>query len=223
MFDNSKDIRTKIEDVTDNESCYGGFGGRFSYERFQSARSGHTRSGSRIINGICTVAVLAVLGLVCGAVMFHIVEAGQQIYYPGLDTVDLAVNSLKLGKESSIETRAVGISSDDIDPLLEVITHEVSEKYRVPMGVMIKHIDEGSAAHRAGFEEGDIIVSIDGIDVLDMYGINSAISNSAPNSMSTITVFRNNEYRFTFGIEFIHITACDVLVFNQLENRIAVV
>lgn len=107
----------------------------------------------------------------------------------------IGINSSKMSasySETSIEGIGFAIPSNEVskivDDLMEYgyvtgkpqlgincqdVTETVSQMYRLPMGVYVISVNEGSAAEKAGLETGDVITAIDGEDVASYSELNS--------------------------------------------------
>lgn len=71
------------------------------------------------------------------------------------------------------------------------ITNELSQLYRLPVGVLVASVLEGGSAQQAGIVEGDVIVSYDGKTVMDMESLVSLVSESEVGQEVKIGIIRN--------------------------------
>ncbi|MDO4541850.1 MAG: trypsin-like peptidase domain-containing protein, partial [Bacillota bacterium] len=77
----------------------------------------------------------------------------------------------------------IGIGGQDID--------ETTAAYnRVPTGVYITYIDENGAAANSGLQEGDIITSINGVEIASISQLNAEKNNHAPGDTVELTYYR---------------------------------
>lgn len=65
--------------------------------------------------------------------------------------------------------------------------------YRLPGGLLVSQVDSGSAAEKAGIQEGDILLSIDGASVTGSDSLTSILSAHSVGDTITVTVYRNGE------------------------------
>jgi serine protease Do len=75
-------------------------------------------------------------------------------------------------------------------------------------GVVIRQVEKGSAAERAGLREGDVIVAFNGTPVIDGNSLRNQVAGAQPGTEVTLTIFRDGheqQVRVTLG-EFISAT-----------------
>lgn len=193
MFGSTENSRTKTEDIQKNESCYGGFGGRFSYERCRRDESGRRFTAASIASVLCACIMVGAFGALCGIVMYHIVETNKQLYFPSGDMAGYEIGSKEKAADKTRSDYVV-LSTDAEYSMFETVTNEVATRYRVPTGVMLKRVEEDSEAYEVGFRAGDIIVDIDGTAVNDIDNMNAILASREAVTVSKVTVFRDNVY-----------------------------
>ncbi len=194
MFGNTDDARTKTEDMQNNESCFGGFGGRFSYERCRRDEGARRITAAGIVSVICACVMVGAFGALCGIVTFQIVEANKQLYFPGGDIVGFE-SGVKEASQVEVPRRDYALlSTDDELSMFETVTSEDAARYRVPTGVMLKRVEEESEAYTVGFRAGDIIVDINGSAVTDVNAMNAILASREAETETKVTVFRDNVY-----------------------------
>ena len=83
MFGETNDTRNKTENTTD-EACYGGFGGRFSYEECTRVTLGSkvARVMPKLAFGAVAVLLLGMLGTLCAVMMYSVVSDNHSIRHP---------------------------------------------------------------------------------------------------------------------------------------------
>ena len=195
MFGNPHESSRKSEYSAD-ESSYGGFESRFRYEDYCRARSAPLRR--RLLMGMMLIVALGVTGAFSGYLAFQITKMNSGFYYPAsaypTDTsIREADSSAHSNSVLPAESTAIPLRVDDT-VYAETITPDVSERYRIPRGVLVKTISASSAAYRAGLRAGDIIVAADGTEIPDLETLNQRTSHF-PESPVRLTVFRDNGYR----------------------------
>lgn len=194
MLDNANDIRNQTENVNTNEASWGGFGGRFSYEESQRIGLGGRicRSLPKIMLGTVACAFLGMLGVLCAVMMYSIVNDNHSLYADAefleakgtLDTVSLS---------NSIDVSIQDEGTSPLELTAEYVTAEQSRLYRVPMGVILYDIDEGSTVYNSGFRSGDIIVALEGNAVGSVDVLGDMLAENSGDTVE-ITVFRDNVY-----------------------------
>ena len=63
--------------------------------------------------------------------------------------------------------------------------------YRIPAGLYITEVEEGSYADYYGIEEGDILLSIDNESITDMDGLNTVLYSHEVGDVVTVTIYRS--------------------------------
>ena len=92
----------------------------------------------------------------------------------------------KLETEGTQPKPYIGIMGSDI-------TDEIAQLYKLPVGVLVRQVFEGSPAQTAGLEEGDIITSIDNKTVMNMEALVDELSKIEVGKTVELNVIRNNE------------------------------
>ena len=93
----------------------------------------------------------------------------------------------------SDQLRAGGrVSRGRIGVQIEPVTKEVAEASGLgkPQGALVRGIERGSPAEKAGVEAGDIITKFDGKAIEKTSDLPRQVGNTKPGSKSTVTVFR---------------------------------
>jgi len=94
------------------------------------------------------------------------------------------LNELK--ENGSIEKPYLGITGQDI-------TSQLSDLYRLPVGVLVTSVMEGSSAEQAGIQQGDVIVSYNGKTVLNMENLVQYIEDSKVGDQVQLGIVRNGD------------------------------
>lgn len=94
------------------------------------------------------------------------------------------LNELK--QNGSIEKPYLGITGQDI-------TSQLSDLYRLPVGVLVTSVMEGSSAEQAGIQQGDVIVSYNGKTVLNMDNLVQYIEDSSVGDEVKLGIVRNGD------------------------------
>ncbi|MBL8701133.1 MAG: Do family serine endopeptidase [Alphaproteobacteria bacterium] len=64
-----------------------------------------------------------------------------------------------------------------------------------PVGVLIREVDAGSPAERAGLRRGDVVVTIDGREIQDMEALRFRIATNAPGHSVAVGIVRDGRER----------------------------
>ncbi len=99
----------------------------------------------------------------------------------------IAVPILKeILETGSVEKPYLGITGQDI-------TDQLSDLYRLPVGVLVTSVISGGSAEAAGIQEGDVIVSYNGKNVMDMDTLVSYVGESNVGDEVKIGIVRNGD------------------------------
>lgn len=93
----------------------------------------------------------------------------------------------------SDQLRSIGrVSRGRIGVMIAPVTKEVAESIGLgkAQGVLVRGVEEGAPAEKAGIEAGDIIVKFDGKAIEKPADLPRAVGNTKPGTSVTITVFR---------------------------------
>jgi len=96
----------------------------------------------------------------------------------------------------SDQLRSTGrVSRGRIGVMIAPVTKEVAEAIGLGkvQGVLVRGVEEGGPAEKAGVEAGDIVLKFDGKSVEKPADLPRAVGNTKPGSSVTITVFRRGE------------------------------
>ncbi len=195
MFGNINDIRKKTEDNNENEACYGGFTQRFSYEELcrDGKKNRIKRMAGKFIFIICIAVFLGLFAVICTVSVYRVVHENASLYYPDNPKIKAA------HKESTLQpiNEPASVSKFEFmknSVTAETVSPEVSQRYRIPTGIMVHDVCENSAAHKAGLLNGDIIVAINDAAAAEIENIDSFLSSHSEDTVAKITVFRNDTY-----------------------------
>lgn len=80
---------------------------------------------------------------------------------------------------------------------IAAVTKDVAESIGLgkPIGALVRSVEQGGPAEKAGIEAGDIITKVDGRAVDKSTDLPRAIGNTKPGSRVTLQVFRRGGYR----------------------------
>ena len=93
----------------------------------------------------------------------------------------------------SDQLRATGrVSRGRIGVQIDQVTKDVAESIGLgkPVGVLVRGVESGSPADKAGVQAGDIITRFDGKAIEKATDLPRLVGNTKPGSRSTLTVFR---------------------------------
>jgi serine protease Do len=129
----------------------------------------------------------------------EVVGINSQIYsrsggYMGISfaiPIDEAIRVSEQLRTSGRVTRGrIGVSIDQV-------TREVAESIGLgrPVGAMVRNVESGSPADKAGVEAGDIITKFNGVTLERATDLPRMVGNTKPGTKATITVFRKGATR----------------------------
>ncbi|MBS0499908.1 MAG: DegQ family serine endoprotease [Burkholderiaceae bacterium] len=98
----------------------------------------------------------------------------------------------------SDQLRASGhVTRGRIGVRIDQVTREVAESIGLgkPQGALVRNVESGSPAEKAGVEAGDIIVRFDGKTIDKASDLPRLVGNTKPGTRSTLTVFRRGQNR----------------------------
>jgi serine protease Do len=98
----------------------------------------------------------------------------------------------------SDQLRASGrVSRGRIGVTLAPVTKDVAESIGLgkPVGALVRGVEAGLPAEKAGVEAGDIITKFDGKVIDKLSDLSRLVGNTRPGSKSALTVFRNGAYK----------------------------
>ncbi|WP_243413585.1 S1C family serine protease [Pseudoflavonifractor phocaeensis] len=73
------------------------------------------------------------------------------------------------------------------------VTQSDAARYGWPVGVYVNSVEEGSAAEKAGLQQGDIITAIDGTEITQISDLKGALKNYKAGDTATLTLDRNGK------------------------------
>jgi serine protease Do len=98
----------------------------------------------------------------------------------------------------SDQLRATGrVTRGRIGVQIDQVSKDVAESIGLgrPRGALVRGVEDGSPAAKAGVEPGDIIVKFDGKDVDKSVDLPRLVGNTRPGNKSLVTVFRRGAQR----------------------------
>jgi serine protease Do len=96
----------------------------------------------------------------------------------------------ELRTNGSISRGWLGVQIQNFTPELASSMGLESQK-----GAMVADVVEGSPAERAGFEQGDVVIAVNGTEVTDSRALTRGVAAIRANDRATFTVLRNGERR----------------------------
>ena len=98
----------------------------------------------------------------------------------------------------SEQLRATGrVTRGRVGVQIDQVTKEVAESIGLgkPQGALVRNVESGSPAEKAGVEAGDIITRFEGKAIEKASDLPRMVGNTKPGTKSTITVFRRGQSR----------------------------
>ena len=120
----------------------------------------------------------------------------------------------------SDQLRATGrVSRGRIGVRIDQVSKDVAESIGLgrPRGALVRGVEAGSPAEKAGVKAGDIIVKFDGQDVDRTSDLPRIVGNTKPGTRSNITVFRRGETK-DFSVTVAEIEAEKVALATPTES-----
>lgn len=93
----------------------------------------------------------------------------------------------------SEQLRSIGrVSRGRIGVQIEAVTKEIADGIGLgkPQGALVRAVESGSPAEKAGVEAGDVIVKFDGKPIEKSIDLSRVVGATKPGAKSTVTVFR---------------------------------
>ena len=148
-------------------------------------------SGGPLIN--CYGQVIGINTMKMGDSMSVAGVEGLGFAIPSATVSDIVNQLIAQGYVSGRPT--LGISGESISNLYHFY-------YRLPRGLYITHVENGSSAQQAGIEEGDILLSLEGKEITSGDDLKMQLYNYAPGDQVTVIIYRSgNQYAVTLTVE----------------------
>ncbi|MBE5873198.1 MAG: PDZ domain-containing protein [Lachnospiraceae bacterium] len=94
------------------------------------------------------------------------------------------------------ETRKEQVSEEDVGYMgvsLQQVTSQISQAYKMPIGVFVFSVEEGSAAQKAGILPGDVIVKLEGERIETYDDIQSLLRYYSAGDTVKVTIMRQEK------------------------------
>ena len=148
-------------------------------------------SGGPLIN--CYGQVIGINTMKIGDSMSVAGVEGLGFAIPSATVSDIVNQLIAQGYVSGRPT--LGISGESISNLYHFY-------YRLPRGLYITQVEDGSSAQQAGIEEGDILLSMEGKEITSGDDLKMQLYNYAPGDQVTVIIYRSgNQYAVTLTVE----------------------
>ena len=147
-------------------------------------------SGGPLIN--CYGQVIGINTMKIGDSMSIAGVEGLGFAIPSATVSDIVNQLISQGYVSGRPT--LGITGESISNLYHFY-------YRLPKGLYITAVESGSSADIAGIEEGDILLSLDGVTITTNDSLKAQLYNYAPGDQITAIIYRSgNQYAVTLTV-----------------------
>jgi len=124
-------------------------------------------------------------------VILHIIRDGKQIRVPAvLESMKETMLAGKHGKKKLKFSLGLTLAESDKDIRKEL---EVHVKY----GLVVRNVQPGSAAARAGIKQGDVLYKVDRKSVKTLADLGRIIDKAEPNSALSVNIDRHGDQTFT--------------------------
>ncbi|MFI3207908.1 MAG: S1C family serine protease [Eubacteriales bacterium] len=109
-------------------------------------------------------------------------------------TDETAVDALSI---SQLKVIIEALSNGEDIPYMGVktvqVTEEIAEQQLMPIGIYVQSVEAYSPALEAGIKNGDIITSVNGIDIIDTTDYQNALLNTSPGDIIEVLVQRKGK------------------------------
>ena len=127
--------------------------------------------------------------------MIHLMVCGQVVGLVDQKRTDTSQVNLVSGYAISELKEVIELMSNGQEvPYLGVkgveVTKKISEEEGIPIGLYVKEVEAESPAMEAGIQCGDIIVKINGSDIITQKGYSNCLMNCMVGTMAKIEVMR---------------------------------
>ncbi|HTP60910.1 MAG TPA: DegQ family serine endoprotease [Burkholderiales bacterium] len=129
----------------------------------------------------------------------EVIGVNSQIYsgtggYQGLSF------AIPIDVASKVETQLVAhgkVTRGRLGVTIQSVNQALAQSFGLakPQGALVASVDPGSAADKAGLKTGDVIVNIDGKDVVNSTDLPAAVADKAPGSLVKLSIVRKGERR----------------------------
>ena len=124
----------------------------------------------------------------------EVVGINSQIYsrsggYMGIAFAIPIDEAMRVSEQLRVSGR---VTRGRIGVQIDQVTKDVAESIGLgkPQGALVRGVESGSPAEKAGIEAGDIIIKIDGKTIEKSSDLPRLVGNTKPGTRSTLTVFR---------------------------------
>lgn len=168
---------------------FGGFSSRWNYEDCRKKTSGVHPAAVLLVTFVCLFSGFsAALGTV---LLFDFVKLNPQLYFPS----EMSSASEQKPPEQLLVSDSAKVTDELYTGLyLDTVTEELSGRYRVPAGVMVKSADPSKNKSLADFLAGNIIVSINSNEITDIESLTKVYAPIPDGESVSMRVFRRNSY-----------------------------
>ena len=147
-------------------------------------------SGGPLIN--CYGQVVGINTMKMGDSMSAAGVEGLGFAIPSATVSDIVNQIIEQGYVSGRPT--LGITGESISNLYHFY-------YRLPKGLYITAVEEGSSAEQVGIQEGDILLSIDGVDIYSQDTLKTQLYNYEPGDQVQAVIYRSGkQYAVTLTV-----------------------
>jgi serine protease Do len=90
------------------------------------------------------------------------------------------------------------VSRGYLGTVVQELTPDLAEQFKVPddqQGALIAQVSEGSAAEKAGLQNGDIITAVNGKAISDPHSLRLTVGGMTPGDKVTVTYLRDGQTR----------------------------
>ncbi len=188
MSPQTDDMQNNARKDSVTESCFGGFSGRISYERF--GKNSGTRFGVKLFFVGCICIFAGVFLALCGLLMYQVVQSNKGLYYSEKQE---SADASEAVPATAAVMAAEAETTSPADVLFDDVTPAEAVRYGVPEGVMVRDAALACKYLSPEILEGDIITALGDTPVLDAEMLYTMLTDGDQVCNGPIMLFRNNE------------------------------
>ncbi len=110
-------------------------------------------------------------------------QAQKQEAAVSLELSQLPSEGDSMNPEEEAAFKSIGITGEAITPVYQ-------QHFDLPEGLFITFVEDGSAAQKQHIQEGDVLLSLDGLPITDEQSLKSFLAQKNPGDLCTARIYR---------------------------------